>query len=311
MIESLGLASSRAVSRIRKPTEQLIRELEMGKSLSEALASQPAIFSERYRQIVQAGEQSTELGGILESFSGYLFQLIQLRRNLSLAMMYPVLVLCVVYLLLVFVGDLTTSNFVTLFQDLDTGLIFPLKMMESLFESFWYWFWIPPLLLFISWANWVLSNRYWESSDRSIGLITWFPGVSRVLQLHKIANFTEIFSSMLAHEIPFPQAMRLSLQATGIEIRQKASGNSEQPPVTNKAIPPFLNWLLQISGNNSDIRQMMKHAAEMYRRQAELATSWLKLLTPILLLVFIAGGATLFYVLTVFLPFVYLLNILA
>ncbi|HSJ99223.1 MAG TPA: type II secretion system F family protein, partial [Myxococcota bacterium] len=93
--------------RARQVLAALRGEVIAGNTIARALAAFPGVFPELYRTLVAAGEASGQLPRVLSRLADYLEERQQLRARLSLALIYPVIVmgvaLAVVGALLVYV----------------------------------------------------------------------------------------------------------------------------------------------------------------------------------------------------------------
>src|SRR5688500_12522234 len=89
--------------RSRQVLAALRGEVIAGSTVAKALASFPGVFSELYRTLVAAGETSGQLPRVLSRLADYLEERQQPRSRLTLALIYPVIVMVVA---LVVVGTL-------------------------------------------------------------------------------------------------------------------------------------------------------------------------------------------------------------
>ena len=89
--------------RARQVLAALRGEVLAGNTVAKALASFPNVFSELYRTLVAAGESSGQLPRVLGKLADYLEDRQQLRGKLTLALIYPAIVMGVA---LVVVGAL-------------------------------------------------------------------------------------------------------------------------------------------------------------------------------------------------------------
>src|SRR4029077_10915066 len=81
--------------RARQVLAALRGEVLAGNTVAKALAAFPNVFPELYRTLVAAGEASGQLPRVLTKLSDYLEDRAQLRARLSLALIYPAIVMCV------------------------------------------------------------------------------------------------------------------------------------------------------------------------------------------------------------------------
>ncbi|HXZ48421.1 MAG TPA: type II secretion system inner membrane protein GspF [Usitatibacter sp.] len=81
--------------RLRQVLAALRGEVLAGHSVARALAAFPGVFPELHRTLVAAGEASGQLPRVLARLADYLEERQQLRARLSLALIYPSIVLAV------------------------------------------------------------------------------------------------------------------------------------------------------------------------------------------------------------------------
>ncbi len=309
MEETLQITSDGSYGKLRRTTRLLIESLQQGNSLADALDEQPDVFHRSYRETVRAGEEGGFLGAILESFSSYIWQLLALRRKLGQAILYPILVVIVAYLLLIFIGGRTASGFVGFYTSGNLSVPPMLELLNDIFTKYTLWMWIFPMLLGFAWVSWMRSDdSRMLSLSGGAALLRLIPGLPGILRLHRLANFTELMASMMEQQVPFGHAVQVAARASGDSLLIQSSQSPNTTSNNDAHMPPFLEWLMKLGGRDSKIGRPMHYAAQMYRRRADTATEWVKIIAPFAFLIIIGGGATLFYVITVFLPFTQLLN---
>ena len=71
---------------------ELRQEVMEGRSLSDAMAKQPLIFSDLYLNMVKAGEQSGALVDVLRRMGDHFQQFAEVKNKLTSAMIYPLMV---------------------------------------------------------------------------------------------------------------------------------------------------------------------------------------------------------------------------
>src|SRR5687767_799954 len=81
--------------RVRQVLAALRGEVLAGNTIAKSLSSFPNAFPELYRTLVAAGEASGQLPRVLSKLSDYLEERQQLRARLTLALVYPVIVMVV------------------------------------------------------------------------------------------------------------------------------------------------------------------------------------------------------------------------
>lgn len=86
-IIALQVASAKLYNVINK----LIKDMEAGLSLHEAMSKHPAIFSELWVNLVESGEASGNMSMILSRLAGYLERNEAFKRKIVSALIYPII----------------------------------------------------------------------------------------------------------------------------------------------------------------------------------------------------------------------------
>jgi general secretion pathway protein F len=134
------------------------------------------------------------------------------------------------------------------------------------------------------------------------------------------ANFADLLSILIEQGIPYHRAVMLASEASGDPrlIRAGAEvaaaverGDLGAVSASAKGIPPLLRWLLIAGHGQGGLADSLRQIAMLYRRRAGHQAEKIKVFLPSLLLITVGATATLFYVLTFFVPLASLLRGLA
>ncbi|HBL42224.1 type II secretion system F family protein [Gimesia sp.] len=308
--------------RLGRITADLATKMERGSTLPEAMAAEGDRFPRVYRVIVEAGIKSGKLTVALEEMSNYAWELFHLRRQIGMALVYPLIVFSLAYgLFLIFLFEVL-SRFNAAYDIFRLGESTPLRLLNSMQSTVVYWGLVPPLLLFLFVIVWMRTGSSqllnFKGTSRLIG---WIPGVQKIANYYRYGNFSELMSLLIQQNIPFAESVVLAAEATGDDqLVKSASLMAErhlhaQPEtvVTTKEYgwPPLLTWLLTTKNHQGELSLALKNAADMYRRKATSYTRWFRILFPIFTGAIIGGGTVLCYSLVLFLPFSDMLKQLA
>jgi len=125
---------------------QILRDLQAGKSLSEALARHP-LFPSLYVTLVEAGEAGGFLDQTLTRLGEYLEGVHELRQHVGTALIYPVILATVGCISLVLMLMYVVPRFELFFREMGQSLYFTtqaLLWVSKLFRSYW---WLGALIL--------------------------------------------------------------------------------------------------------------------------------------------------------------------
>src|SRR5437016_8306416 len=123
-LESKGIPSS--VSR------ELKQEVMEGRSLSDAMAKQPKIFSDLFVNMVRAGEQSGALVEVLKRLADHYERFAEVQSKFVSALIYPAVVACVGIVIIIFFMTFMLPKFMTIFEGLKVELPLATRILKSI-----------------------------------------------------------------------------------------------------------------------------------------------------------------------------------
>ncbi len=329
----LGLRGFSSTSRgeLGELTDRFSNRLMAGASLPEVLEEEGDRLPSVYRAVVETGVNAGRLPEALEGLTGFAQSVLELRRRICLACLYPGIVLVMAYGLFAASMVWLIPNFFETYDYLYLPFGRWTPVLQAMSESVAIWGPMLPLVLFvliIIAATSAKSSRGSGAND-SAGRVTFgnnlglsilgsMPWLRSVLANFHRANFAELLALLIEHEVPLPKALRLAAHSTGdrqvitgaersaasIECGQTLSASLQ----STSEFPPFMRWMMSTGEQQSKLASSMRRITDIYRRRAAYQSDWFKLVLPILLVVVIGGGATLTYGLVVFVPLSELLS---
>ncbi len=300
-------------------TTALGRRMEGGASLGEAIEAEGPAIPLTYRAVVEAGLRSGRLAEALEGLAGFGRHYLELRRSISLALLYPVLVLVVGYSLFVlFILELI-PRMREAFESLRIPLHGPILALERMGDTIVWWGPIVPTLLLLGILAWWRSGRSSSFQPGQIGIgLRWIPWMKSILEGATAAQFADWLALLTEHGVPWPEALTLSAEATGdarlaasAKAMAEAARRGEPPgslPQPARGMPPLLDWLLRVGMGQEAIVSALRHAAETYRRRSARQAAILRITLPMLFLLTLGGSVTFVYAMALFAPWTSMLS---
>src|ERR1700744_1740230 len=123
-------------------SRDLKQEVTEGRGLSDAMSRQPRIFSDLYINMVRAGESSGALVAVLRRMATHFQQFAEVQAKFKSAMIYPVMVICVGILLVVFFMTVMMPKFIDIFNGFNVELPLPTGMLIGASHIFTRWWWL-------------------------------------------------------------------------------------------------------------------------------------------------------------------------
>lgn len=291
----------------------LSERLRNGESVQDALASEHTRLPRVYRAIVEAGVKAGRLPEALQAVTGYAQSLLDVRRRISLAMIYPCIVLVMAYYLFGFFIGLLSPTMQEMYRLSENAHSPWLSLVTSAHEIVVTAGHIPPLILGVCVLWWLTSSQFFFPTSGIAGVgLRWFPGLGGVLRRFHLSTFSELTAMLLEHEVPLHDALRLAAEATGDKsiihdaerlavVVERGEPLFEGVLVSSK-FPPFMRWMLRTGDRQGALVPTLRQLAERYRRNALDRAEWFKILLPVLLTLVVGGSAVLLYILALFLP---------
>jgi len=192
------------------------RRVQNGVSLVDAMTDEDQLFPPIYQSVVRAGLRCGRLPAALEGLSRYTQSLLDVRQSLRSALVYPLIICVVAYVL--FVGSclFLVPDYDRLFANMgsDGGAVF--HVVRMLCDSLPFWVAIPPLLLTALLYVWFRSNSSRSMAFRGLPrILSWLPGVSRITADQRRASLAELLALLVEHEVPLHEGLRLAARASG------------------------------------------------------------------------------------------------
>jgi general secretion pathway protein F len=209
VIEALDALRRGAKGDSARVIEQLERELQTGKTLSEALARSP-VFPPLLVALVRSAELTSDLPQTLGRFLEHELRVAEVRHRLVSASIYPLLLMGVGMLVLVFLLCYVMPRFARVFEGMTGQLPWSAQAMVAwshLLKDH------TPVLLGV--ASVIATTLLVMISSPSLRarfmqrLWSWSPLRSR-MRTHFLARWYRATGMLVAGGIPFPEALRLS-----------------------------------------------------------------------------------------------------
>ena len=123
IVQSLAILETQAENPAFKEVLNAVRgDIESGLSISDALQKHPDAFPELYTSMIKAGELGGILDTILERLTAYLESSEALKAKVKSAMMYPIIVLSICFVITVFLLTFVIPRFATIFESFGAQL---------------------------------------------------------------------------------------------------------------------------------------------------------------------------------------------
>ena len=291
----------------------LKQEVTEGRSLSDAMARQPVIFTDLYVNMVRAGEQSGALVQVLRRMANHFQQFAEVQAKFKSAMIYPIMVICVGIGLIIFFMTVMMPKFIEIFNGFNIELPLPTRMLIALsncFTNIWYMGIAAAVII----AMIILFKRYQSSSSGGRQLDQWrmkLPVFGKVIQINLFGQFARTLGTLLQNGVPVLTALKITEQVMpNLLIREAISKTREavtdgktlaQPLAQSKLFPQLMIDLVRIGEETGDVPGSLNNIADTYENELQIALRVMSDLIGPILIIFMAIIVG-FLLLSIFLP---------
>ncbi|HEX9731332.1 MAG TPA: type II secretion system F family protein [Thermoanaerobaculia bacterium] len=184
-----------------------------GEELSEAFGSFGDLFPPLYAATLRAGERSGELESVIRRFIRYLRLMINARKKVISALVYPAVLIGLSIGLLTIMAIFVVPKFSAFYLDLEAEL--PLLTQITLGVSFWLrdhlvWIVLAVAALVVGFRTWVATPNGRVAFDRF--RLRW-PALGTIFHQFSLSEFCRSLSTLLAGGIPLVAALETAVGA--------------------------------------------------------------------------------------------------
>lgn len=189
--------------------------VKSGTDLSEAFASYGDTFPRLYPSTLKAGERSGELEQVIRRFIRYMRLVLDARRRVVSAMIYPAVLVGLSIAMMVIMAIYVVPKFMGFFADLDAELPLITRIVLAI-STFLSRNW-PVLLLGLISGTWTF--RQWGKTGPGRLAIDrmklQIPFLGSVLHRFALAEFCRSLGTLLAGGIPLVPAFEIAVSSVG------------------------------------------------------------------------------------------------
>jgi general secretion pathway protein F len=290
-------------------------EVNAGSPFGKALARFPREFPEIFTAVVGAGEQSGNLGLVLERLADDLEERQALQAKLLGAALYPAIVTVVAIAIVLFLVAYVVPQVANVFAGSKRALPFLTVAMLAVSALVRSWGWVAALLLVAGTIATRLALRNPATRERFDAAWLKLPLVGRLSRGYNAARFASTLAMLAGAGVPILKALQAAAETLGNRAMRADAMDAlvlvrEGAPLASamaqkKRFPGLLSMFARLGEQTGQLPAMLQRAAnqlgaEVQRRAMQLAT----ILEPLLIVAM--GFVVMLIVLAVLLPIIQL-----
>lgn len=284
--------------RMQEIVQEIISDVEGGKSLSDSFAKHPEAFNKVYVALISAGETSGTMDDSLKRLAAQQEKEAAMMSKIRGAMMYPSIVLVVIVLVIGFMLFTVVPQVEGLYRDLNKGLPFVTLMMikvANFFSSLW---WLVILAMIIGGyflAQYLKTEQGIRTKDIFKLNVPLFKGMFRKMYMARFARTGQV---LLSTGVPMLDMLRITSDAVNNVIISESILRASDKVKGGKALSASLSnedyflamvpQMIKIGEQSGKIDEMMGKTAQVYEDELDEEIRALSTAIEPVLMVFLA-----------------------
>ncbi len=250
-----------------------------GHTLAHAVSEFSSTFNKMYIAMIQAGERSGFLGGVLERLSDYIERRQYVSQKINTAMIYPMVLVGVAIAVVVALMVFVLPELIGIFSHSDRELPLITRILIGVSDFVTKY---GTLLLIVSIAVVLIFRRLLRidsNRHRWHRLLLGLPGISGLIVTVDTGRFSSTLSILLGSGVPLLESLDIAAQVMGNDILKSetlsiADAVREGESLTRSLaasgyFPPMMVYMVSSGEMSGELEDMLSRAAVAQERELE------------------------------------------
>lgn len=279
--------------------EGVIKDVEAGSTLADALMKYPNAFNDVYVNMVRAGEAAGILDDILKRLALQQEKNASIRKKVKSAMSYPVVLMGITVIAFFGLMIFVIPQIGKIVKDLggpDAQLPLLTQVMLNIsgFMTSNIW-WLIPLII----GGVVLLLRYLKTpvgKKHLDSIVLIIPGLNNIIIKLAIARFARTFSALMGAGVAVLEALTVTAHAVGNSIYEQAlldaanevkEGKNLSSVIEKNALfPPIVAQMLAVGEETGQTDTILIKVADFYEEEVDTAIEGVSaIIEPVMIVV--------------------------
>ncbi len=280
--------------------EEILANVEAGKTLNESFANYPDVFNNIYVALIKAGETSGTLDLALKRLADQEEKDAAMISKIRSALVYPAIILVVIIAVLAFMMIAVVPQVKNLYDDMGQDLPGLTKFLVHVTDFFGQFWWLVLIIVIGVSVFCYYAVKRTESGRRIMDQIKLhfpiFNGLFRKLYVSRFARTAEM---MLSTGVPMLDSVEISIHAVSnvvveeeyskcIEIIKSGKPLSEGLK-DREYMLPLVPQMASIGEQSGKIDEMLGKAAQVYENELDEQINNMSTMIEPILMVIMAG----------------------
>jgi len=298
LVQCLNILAEQSESKnLRDVTTRIARDVEAGSSLADAFGKHPRTFDDLFTNMIEVGESGGILDVVLQRLSVYIEKAAALRRKVKAAMIYPLTIVSVALIVVIFMLTFVIPTFASMFKNLGADLPLPTKIvlwLSNFVQSY-----ILLILAALAAGIYALRRYYKTEAGQMMidALLLRLPVFGVLIRKVAVARFTRTLGTLISSGVPILEGLRITARTAGNKVVEKAvlttravvtaGGTITEPLKTSTVFPPMVIQMINVGEQTGALDAMLGKIADFYDDEVDTAVGALTALLEPLMIVFL------------------------
>lgn len=280
----------------KKVIREILKSVEGGSYLSDALAKFPQIFSEFYVSMIRAGEAGGVLEDVLERLGDALETTQDLTDYIKSAMVYPIFLLFVLGGSIIILMTFVIPKFSMIFEDLGSAIPWSTQMLLAFSEVFKGYWWAMLLFFGVVYFSFLQYIRTPSGRIRFDKFKLVSPLIGDLVKKIEVARFSRTLGTLANSGVPILEALDLVNDIVGNKIiadsmgsvyeRVKKGERISSPLSEIEYFPPLAVQMITVGEETGRLDEMLLRVADNYEKAVkDKVKGLISMLEPAMILV--------------------------
>ncbi len=297
--------------KLRETISSLLKDVQEGSSLGDAMKKHRALFSSVYYNTVKAGEASGRLEEMLSKLADFLEYELKVKEEIKSATRYPVIVITVMILAFFVLVTWVIPKFTVMFTRFEMELPLPTRILIAAnlyIREYWYLV-VGFFVVLGTGLPYALRTdsgiRIWDRAKLRI------PVIGEIVFRSVMSRFARIFATLSGSGVPILETMEILGTTVGNTVvadrlkrvqKQVMKGSGIAGPMRReRGFPPLLIQMISIGEETGALEDMLMEVSAHYQTEIDYKLRRLTAAIEPILIVGL-GAMMLLMALAVFMP---------
>lgn len=291
---SAGVPLLRSLTSIQKHAEdkalkkilgEIVKDVEGGMPMGDALAKHPDTFNDIYVNMVRAGESAGILDDILKRLAGQLEKSAAIRKKIKSAMAYPMVLMGITVVAFFGLMLFVVPQIGKIIQDLggpDAKLPFITLMMLGISHFIvTYWYILLPVIIGAVVSVVMYIRKSPKGRRQFDSLVLKIPAINIIIRKISVARFARTFSALMGAGVAVLEALDVTSRAVGNVIYEETlkqaaievkNGRSLSSVLENSELfPSIVSQMLAVGEETGQTDTVLLKVADFYEEEVDLS----------------------------------------